>query len=286
MASLTPAEKTRVTAVLAVAVMAIASSSVLVRSMEAQAAAITVWRCSIAALILAPSLRSMPALSLRDAGWIAVSGTFLGLHFTTWFASLASTTVLRSTVLVAMVPAWTGLLEWAIDGVRPRWPFWLGIGIALGGVVLFASGEGEGSLYGDALAGVAGAFWAIYFMVGRNVRQRVEIFPYMALVSGVAALTVLPFAVWTEVALTGFPTATWVLLGVAAIGPQLLGHQGLGYAVKYVTASTVATVMLLEPVGASILALLVLGEWPPPEAALGALLVLLGVGIALRDAAK
>ena len=45
MASLTPAEKTRVTAVLAVAVMAIASSSVLVRSMEAPAAAITVWRC-------------------------------------------------------------------------------------------------------------------------------------------------------------------------------------------------------------------------------------------------
>ena len=286
MAPLTPAEKTRVTAVLAVAVMAIASSSVLVRSMEAPAAAITVWRCSIAAVILAPSLRTMPAISLRDAAWIAVSGTFLGLHFTTWFASLGATTVLRSTVLVAMVPAWTGLLEWAVDGVRPRWPFWLGIGIALGGVVLFASDDGDGSLVGDALAAVAGAFWAVYFMVGRNVRQRVEIFPYMSLVSAVAAVTVLPFAWLSGTALTGFPTETWVLLVVAAIGPQLLGHQGLGYAVKYVAASTVATVMLLEPVGASILALLVLGEVPPPEAALGALLVLLGVGIALRDAAR
>lgn len=283
MGTLSVEDRTRVTAVLTVAVLGIASSAVLVRLMEAEAAAITVWRCSIAALLLSPSLRGMPRLSTRDLVFIAVSGVFLGLHFTAWFASLSHTTVLRSTVLVAMVPAWTGLMEWAVYGLRPRLGFWVGIALALGGITTFAGNTGDASLYGDALAFVAAGFWAVYLLVGRDVRQRVEIFPYMALVSIVAALTVLPYALFVGTPLLGFPASTWVLFVVAAIGPQLLGHQGLGYAVKYVSASTVATVMLLEPVGASLLAMLVLGEVPPPTAAFGAVLVLLGVGVALRS---
>lgn len=273
----------RVALVLAVAVLGISSSAVLVRLMEAEPAAITFWRCLVSFAVLAPTLRGLPTLSSRDRGLIATSGVFLGLHFATWFASLAHTTVLRSTVLVAMVPAWTGLLEWIVLGRRPRTGFWVGIALALGGVVLFATDEGQGGLLGDGLAFLAALFWAVYLLVGSDVRQRVEVFPYMALVSLAAALTVLPYALFAGTPMLDFPASTWTLFVLAALGPQLLGHQGLGYAVKYVSASTVATVMLLEPLGASVLALLILGEQPPPSALLGSLLVLVGVAVALQS---
>lgn len=272
----------RVVLVLAVAVLGISSSAVLVRLMEAGPAAITFWRCLVATAVLAPTLRGLPRLALRDRLLIGVSGLFLGLHFTTWFASLEHTTVLRSTVLVAMVPGWTGLLEWIVLKRRPALGFWLGLALALAGIGMFATREGEGSLYGDGLAFLAALFWAVYLLVGRDVRQRIAIFPYMALVSLVAAVTVLPYAFVSATPLTGFGASTWALFVAAAVGPQLMGHQGLGYAVKYVDASTVATVMLLEPVGASVLALLILGEWPPVAAIFGAVLVLLGVGVALN----
>ena len=77
--------------------------------------------------------------------------------------------------------------------------------------------------------------------------------------------------------LTGFAFSTWLLIAGAIAGPQLLGHQGSSYAVKYLPASVVSAVMLLEPVGASLLAAGLLGEIPSLRPAIGGLIVLAGV---------
>ena len=52
------------------------------------------------------------------------------------------------------------------------------------------------------------------------------------------------------------------------------------YALKTIKASTVSTLMLLEPVGAAILALMIFGEVPTGQEVLGAALAVLGVSIA------
>jgi drug/metabolite transporter (DMT)-like permease len=67
-----------------------------------------------------------------------------------------------------------------------------------------------------------------------------------------------------------------------ALGPQLLGHVLLNFSVKYVSASVVAAMILLEPVGAAALAAVALGEAPTAGEALGGLIILLGVGVATR----
>jgi drug/metabolite transporter (DMT)-like permease len=67
-----------------------------------------------------------------------------------------------------------------------------------------------------------------------------------------------------------------------AMGPQLLGHVLLNFSVKYVSASVVAAMILLEPVGAAALAAAVLGEAPTAGEAVGGLIILLGVGVATR----
>ncbi|NLK01383.1 MAG: DMT family transporter, partial [Clostridia bacterium] len=62
-----------------------------------------------------------------------------------------------------------------------------------------------------------------------------------------------------------------------ALIPTIMGHSLLNWALKYLPASTVSVSVLGEPVGASILAGLFLGEFPVPLQILGGALILAGV---------
>jgi drug/metabolite transporter (DMT)-like permease len=173
-------------------------------------------------------------------------------------------------------------LEWLGYGRRPSAGFAVGVGASLAGVALLASGEGVAGWRGDLLSLVAGMLWSVYLMVGRDVRQRVPILTYMGLVSAVASLTMWPIAIGLGEAIWGFSSTTWILLVVATLGPQLMGHQGFSYAVKYLPASTIAAIMLLEPVGSTAMAAVFLDEWPPLSALMGGCVVVAGVALALR----
>jgi drug/metabolite transporter (DMT)-like permease len=192
--------------------------------------------------------------------------------------------VLRSTVLVCLNPVWTGLLEWLLSGSRPRPTYFLGVGLSVVGAALMAGGGGEGasSLTGDGLALIGGVLAAGYLVVGRTVRQRVGIGPYGALLCASAALWLLPAVLVVGADLIGFPREVWWALLALALGPQLLGHIGFNFAMRTVSAATVATVILLEPVGASLLAALAFGEWPGWRELSGGAVVLLGVLVASR----
>ncbi|MCB9684621.1 MAG: DMT family transporter [Alphaproteobacteria bacterium] len=278
-----PAQRTKVGAVLALAVLGISSSAVLVRGMQADPLAIAAWRTLGAAVVLSPALlRGVPALRRRDVVDLIGAGVLLGLHFWSWFTSVTLTSILRSTLLVCLVPAWTALLEWMLRGTVPTRRHLLGLAIALPGLALLSGDDRHASLDGDLLAGLAGLLWAAYLVVGRRVRQRVDAATTMCLVCLAGSLTLFAVGAGTGVTLTGFPSSTWGLLALALAGPQLLGHQGFAYALRWVPASTLSTLMLLEPVGATLLAALVLHEIPQREAVLGGALVLAGVWTASR----
>ena len=71
-----------------------------------------------------------------------------------------------------------------------------------------------------------------------------------------------------------------------AVGPMLLGHTGFNWALRYVRAYVVSVLQLLEPIGATIIAVLVLGrgEVPSANTLVGGVVILLGVWIAIRAA--
>ena len=64
---------------------------------------------------------------------------------------------------------------------------------------------------------------------------------------------------------------------------QLVGHTAYNYAVRYLEPTLVATVIFLEPIGASLLALLLFSEVPPTLTLLGALVLLGGVALTARN---
>jgi drug/metabolite transporter (DMT)-like permease len=272
--------------VLGVAVTAISAAAVLFRLAEGvHPIAAALWRTGSVGLLLAPSLRrgGLGGMQRRDGMLVALAGAFLALHFWSWLESLQHTTVLRSTLLVCLTPVWAGLLEWIILRNRPSNRTFAGIGVALLGVGLMSlpgAQPGGGSLWGDALAVVGGVLSASYLLVGRSVRQRVGIGPYGSLVCLATAAWLLPASFAMDVSLTGFSTTAWLALAGLTLGPQLLGHIGLNYAVGYLPAAVVSAAILLEPVGAAVLGAAFLGEIPGPIECVGALIVLAGVGLA------
>jgi drug/metabolite transporter (DMT)-like permease len=82
--------------------------------------------------------------------------------------------------------------------------------------------------------------------------------------------------------LWGYSGETWFWLFALTLGPQILGHTVLNWALRYVEASIVSGTILAEPVVSALLAWLVLSEKPGLLTLLGGTVVLLGLFLLLR----
>ncbi len=274
---------------LLVAIMAIASSAVLVRWAEAPAIALAFWRTLGGAVILAPRAlaarndRPKPLRSTELA--ILGAGVALALHFSTWLASLEMTSVAASVTLVSTAPIFVALIQWCFGGSRPTNRSWLVIGVTLLGIAIIAGGDIEiaasDELLGNGLALVGAAAMAVYLVLGGRVRSELSTAEYGATAYAAAAVALLPAALLTGTPLWGYDTQTWLIIGAMILGPQLAGHTVLNLLLERLGSLTVSLALLAEPIGASALTWLLLSEAPPLVAWIGSPVVLLGLALHL-----
>ena len=279
--------QTAATAVgLAVGVAAISTSPILVRVAQLPAFALAFWRCLAGALLLAPFAVRGGRPARGELRQLAGSGTLLALHFACFNASLAFTTVASATLLVSMSPLFVGLGAARFLGEAPSRRGWLGIWLATGGAVVVALGDlgavrlGARALVGDLLAFAGALLIAGYLLIGRSARRRLPVAIYGAAVYGAAAVVLLPLCLATGAPLGGYRAGSWLALAAVVAGPQLLGHTVFNGLLSTLTAATVAVVILLEPVGATVLAWWLFREVPAGLFWVGAPLVLAGVWLA------
>ncbi len=287
--------------ILAVGVLAVSSAAIWVRLSELPSSVLAFYRLGFsavgaagAALVAGARRRQRARPPATPTGrawawWAALAGVSLAAHWSLWFASLDLTSVLSSTVLVTTQPLWVVLLGWLLWRQRLGRARAAGLAVALAGGLLVAVADGlraasepgaagaSHSLYGDALALLAAVLVSVYLLVGQRLRATVPLVEYLAVVytAGAASLglanVVLGQPVW------GWPShEVGIGLGLAVV-PTLIGHSALNMVVARLGAATVATAVLGEPVGASLLALLLFGEAPGALHWLGAALVLAGI---------
>ncbi|GAE93546.1 permease [Gracilibacillus boraciitolerans JCM 21714] len=77
--------------------------------------------------------------------------------------------------------------------------------------------------------------------------------------------------------LTGYQPNEWMLFAALAIIPTILGLNLLNWALKWVSTSLISMSILFEPIGASILAYFILGEWITWSQWLGGMIVIFGL---------
>ena len=283
----------RAAPVLVLAVLGTSSGAVLVRLAESPAAVTAFWRLAFSVLALAPFLlfgkgwRAWQRLGRRELALLFLAGLSLAAHFLTWFRSLDFTSVASSTVLVSAHPLFVGLLSARLLGESPSREEWIGLSLAVAGAFVIGWGDflaGPDPLLGDFLALLAAALGAVYLVIGRRLRGTLDLLPYVVPVYGIAALICLARASTGGMQITGWPAATWWALAGLAIGPTLLGHTGFNWALRHVRAYVVSVVLLFEPLGATLLAVLVLGrgEIPGWNTLLGGAAILGGVWLSIK----
>ncbi|MFN1835820.1 DMT family transporter [Balneola sp. MJW-20] len=280
---------------LAVGLTAFGFAPVLVKLVsEYSPLLVAALRTVIAFLLLVPFyLRTDRSEMIEDASkkdhkWVMMSGIALGIHFNFWIGSIYYTSVASASVLVVTHPIILIIAERFLYKTQFQLTAWAGVLIAFGGSVLLGYADHSSTAsYPDATLGnlmalSAAAIFAFYFLIGRKVRQNRNWLGYVVPVYGYAALTcVVILLVFEGIAFE------WgirpLLIGLAlALGPQIMGHGSLNYAVKYVSPTLLSTLILAEPVLATLLAFSLFSEWPSSLSMLAMLVILSGIALTWR----
>jgi drug/metabolite transporter (DMT)-like permease len=275
--------------ILGIGVLTVSFAAVLVRGADAPALVIAAYRMAFAAIPVG-SLALFLRLRSRDPSIgrvfpLMLAGIFLALHFAFWITSLQHTSVVTAVVLVSMQPLFVGLASPFFLGEPVERRVWFGLAVALVGIFLMAAEdvtEGLGTIAGDLFAVLGGLFAAAYLMAGRYARPSTGWLQYVGVVYPISAGLLLAAVFLAGEAFTGYSTKTWLMIVLMALGPQLIGHTSINWALGYLPAVVVAMAILVEPVGATILAALILDEWPSALEWLGSAIILAGVYLALR----
>lgn len=286
--------------VLVLAVLGVSLSGPLVRLSHAHPLAIAAWRLAFslvaiaAALLLTGEWREWRRVTRTELGIALGAGTMLALHFWSWNSSVALTTVAASVVLVNTQPVVVALLSAAWLREAPTRRQWIGIGVAMFGALVVAApdllgGARDGAphpraLLGDLLALGGALTAALYFVAGRRLRASLSLWPYVGLVYGTCLLVLLALVALTGAPLAPQPPRELAIFAALALGPMLLGHTGLNWALKHSPAYVVNLTLLGEPVGATLIAATLPGirELPAPATLVGGAVVLAGILLAAR----
>ncbi|MFK5634544.1 MULTISPECIES: DMT family transporter [unclassified Ornithinimicrobium] len=215
----------------------------------------------------------------RDLALLLVGGLAVAAYQVSFFLAVARTGVAVGTVVaLGVAPLATGLLGLLL-GERPGLPWGLATAGAVTGVVLLVAGDGGFGVDGLGVAAAVGAgvSYAGYTVAARSLLVRGA--PGMAVMAGIFVVGAVVLAPVLFVADLRWLTSTSGLvmvlwLGVVATGVSyVLFQHGLGG----LPAGTVATLSLAEPVTATLLGVLVLGEHLSPLTAVGIGVVVLSL---------
>lgn len=276
-----------------IGVIAVSTASIFVRFAQqagASSLAIAALRLTIAALVLLPFATArcsdeFRALSRRDLLTAAVSGVFLGGHFATWILSLEFTSVVSSVVLVSLSPLFIA----AASALFLKEPLtarvMAGMVIAIAGGVLIGLSDsggtapGQNPMLGNALALIGALCMTPYLIIARALRSKFSLLAYITLVYGAAAIVLMAVVLLTGTPLTADNLSAYLWIALLALMPQLIGHTSFNWSVRRLPAVYGTIPVLGEPVGSTILAMLVLGETVQPLTLLGAVLALAGIAL-------
>jgi len=234
---------------------------------------------------------------LRRIPRTAATARHVGLTaaLTAVFGAAYFQSVVQVGVAVATVVALGGapLVVAAYGTVRarrlPRVPVLVALAASLAGLVLVCDVRGAGGgapgdqAWGVALALLAAVAFAATTVVNRRVLPGLAPAPLIATSFTLAGLVSLVPAVPAGLDLGSFDATAWATLAFLALVQTAVGYLAFYAGLQRgVSATSAALLSLLEPVGATALAVLVLGEDVTPAAAVGIVLVL-GAVLLARD---
>jgi len=249
---------------------------------------IALWRLIIASIFLALFLIVLKRpfaqnLFKKNLPQILVLGILLGLHFILFVSAVLDTTILNATVLVNTAPIWSMFVSSFVFKLKPSRIVVLGILTSFLGVGIIAYGDASSktltiNLKGDLEAIFAAVVEAFYLSYGREVRRRLSLLHLMLTIYIFSALTIIVWGIASGSQLT-FPSQLTLILVLVGLGllPTALAHTFYFSSLSSLKSFETATMALLEPIGATLLGIVIFAQVPDTLFVLGAALVLVGI---------
>ncbi|TDO78300.1 drug/metabolite transporter (DMT)-like permease [Halanaerobium saccharolyticum] len=257
--------KKKIYILLAVGIFFLSLSGILIKIATAPPLITAFYRMFLTVLLLSPYFFFKHRSKLRyflDYRPIVV-GFLLAVHFILWISSIQYTDISNSVIFVAMQPLFTIILEYLFAREDLKEGAVIGIIMALIGSSIISIGDfyqlGD-KLFGNFLALSAALFASSYLFIGRGVRKKLDYFPYLYILYSYAALFLGIGVYFFDLSFSGYGLNNYLIFLALAVGPTLIGHSILNFAVRYLSTSIVSLSILGEPIITTFLAWLLLNE--------------------------
>ncbi|SDH67330.1 Permease of the drug/metabolite transporter (DMT) superfamily [Alteribacillus persepolensis] len=285
--------KTPVVSLLTISIIAVSFAAIFVKWSDAPATISSMYRMYAASVILLPVVwvkrEELTKLSKNEWLFLTLAGVFLALHFALWFGSLKLTTVASSTIILALQPIIALIGGFFIYKERVGMSTFMAIAIAIIGVVMVGWGDlglsSSSVIIGDILSFLSVIAVVGYLLIGQNKVKQMSHWIYSFVVFFIAGVALHLYNFIAGVSMSGYDAREWGIFLLLAVVPTI-AHMIYNLLLNYVNTTTISMSILGEPVGATILAVLLLGETVIGWQIAGGFLVLLGVCLYLMQQNK
>jgi len=215
--------------------------------------------------------------TLKESGWPAVLSGLLILGSASMFVlSVKHTAVANTMIILSGRPVMTATIAWLLLRERTSSALWLAIvGVMLGIGVVVSGSLTTGNPLGDTFAvtgviclGLNGTLWRRYKDISR-----------LAVVGLGGLFLALAMAPMAHIA--SIPLRSWAIMACMGLFSAPLGRVLNAVSSRYIPASEMATISLINPILAPLWVFLLFGEQPPTTTLWGGLIVMASIGVYL-----
>ncbi|PVX51909.1 putative membrane protein [Balneicella halophila] len=246
------------------------------------------YRMAIAACILVPYALFTGQYKVTSIKYFLLSclcGLIFASDITVWNIAIQSSTATQATLLTNLSPLWVGIFSLVFLKIRPASNFWVGVVLALIGLVILIGYTVFINLSFDMAFGLAvlsGIFYACYFLVSKYTLEKVEVIPFMAYSTLAASVYLLFLNIRFGEQFFGYNTQAWSSFLVQGLLCQLAAWLLLGFSMKHMRPTRVSLSMLSQALVTALLAVVFLDEHITLQMVMGGCLILLGIAATFK----
>ena len=261
-------------------------SSIIIRFSEAPALVISAYRMLFTCMMLflpvyLKNRSEFKNLHKKALAMCITSGVFLALHFASWIQSIQMTTIANSTILVSCSPIFVAAINYFVLKEKINNKMIVGIAMSLVGTIIIGMGSSQGNessmMLGNILAFMGAIFVAGYLVIGGAVRRTVSAGVYVFIVYSVSAIVLFIMCFATGTPVYPYPVKEYALFFLLSFFSSILGHTAYNYLMKYYSSTLISLSTLMEPIFASLMAMMIFKEIPSLYTVLGGIIIIVGI---------